>query len=96
MEGGSAFSQKAQRTQQLLAEKFGDEFKVLLDAPERDLAEACGAELAKTIVLSREGKLKVKPGFDGEYGVLELPWKSGKPARKRVVQQTGQKGLADF
>ena len=98
VEGGSAFSQKAQRFQQALAEKFGGEFKVLLEVSEKDLAEACGAELAKTVLLSREGKIRVKPGFDGEYGVLELPWKKEGKRRTPPVAEQGakQKGLTDF
>ncbi|MFA4946057.1 MAG: endonuclease Q family protein [Candidatus Micrarchaeia archaeon] len=86
VEGGTAFSAKAQRMQELLATKFGNEFKVLLEVPEKELAEICGAPLANSIIASREGRVHVAPGFDGEYGRLELP----------EGRRAGQKGLAEF
>ena len=56
----------------LLIEKFGNEFNVLLNVNFDDLKKIVHEKLAKVIILNREGKLKIKPGYDGVYGVIEL------------------------
>ena len=93
VEGGTAFSVKARYHQESLSEKYGSEFAVLLNAPEAKLAGDCGERLARAIIINREGRLFVKPGFDGEYGKLELPWKKN---RKSGAGSSGQKGLGEF
>lgn len=55
-------------------EKFGNEFKILLEVKKEELEKkGVDARLITLIMLNREGKLKVKPGFDGEYGKVEMP-----------------------
>ena len=53
-----------------LIEKFGNEFNILLYASESDLVKALpnDALLVELIIENREGKIKVKPGYDGKYG----------------------------
>ena len=54
-------------------EKFGNELNVLLNLKKEEmLKEKIDEKLIELILLNREGKLKVKPGFDGEYGVLQM------------------------
>lgn len=54
--------------------RFPSELFTLLYAPEGQLAAAASsAEAVKAIMLNRAGKIQVKPGFDGEYGVPQLP-----------------------
>jgi PHP family Zn ribbon phosphoesterase len=36
------------------------------------------SKMIELIMLNREGKLKVKPGFDGEYGKVLMPEAQGK------------------
>ena len=59
-----------------LLKAFGTEFTVLLDVGKEKLDKVVGARLAEIILLNREGKVQVKPGFDGEYGVPMLDEKS--------------------
>lgn len=88
--GSPLASKKVFEETERLTAKFGNEFNVLLEAPPAELAEHAGKRLAEVILLNREGKLKVRPGFDGEYGVLELePGAAAEPEKK-------QKGLLDF
>lgn len=58
-----------------LIEKFGDEFNVLLNVSEKELLRVLpeDAKLVELILRNREGKIKVKPGFDGVYGEAMLP-----------------------
>lgn len=55
-----------------LIEKFENEFNILLNIKENELAEELPNELASVIMRNRDGKLEVQPGFDGEYGILRL------------------------
>jgi uncharacterized protein (TIGR00375 family) len=48
------------------------EFKILLETSSEDLSSITDDKLAKLIMLNRVGKIKVKPGYDGVYGVLEI------------------------
>jgi len=57
-----------------LIEIYGEEFKILLDVDETDLREKeIDDSLIELILLNRESKLKVIPGYDGVYGVVQLP-----------------------
>ena len=57
-----------------LVEKFGNEFNVLLYAERVELAKFLQDEnLVKLIIDNRAGNIKVKPGYDGKYGVALLP-----------------------
>ncbi|MFA5992422.1 MAG: endonuclease Q family protein [Candidatus Pacearchaeota archaeon] len=57
----------------LLIEKFGNEFKVLLDVDKKDLlVEGFNEKLVDLIIRNRKGHIKVKPGYDGLYGVAVL------------------------
>lgn len=52
-----------------LIEKFENEFNILLNVSENELGEfGLSGGLVELILKNREGKIKVKPGFDGEYG----------------------------
>jgi uncharacterized protein (TIGR00375 family) len=49
--------------------KLGSEFDVLLNAPHEELLKVTTKKLANAIIRNREGKLNIKPGYDGRYGV---------------------------
>jgi len=52
-----------------LIEKFGNEFKILLETEKGDLLkEGFDEKLVKTIIDNRIGNIKIIPGYDGEYG----------------------------
>jgi PHP family Zn ribbon phosphoesterase len=51
-----------------LIEKFGNEFFILINVPEKDLNELIGPKLTELIIRNRNGNISVKPGYDGVYG----------------------------
>ncbi len=54
-----------------LIDKFGNELKILMEADKKQLAKA-DPKLVDIIMVNREGKLKIKPGYDGVYGQVEF------------------------
>ncbi|RLF18509.1 MAG: DNA helicase UvrD [Thermoprotei archaeon] len=65
-----------------LVVKLGSEYNVLLHASYEELIQAAPREVAIAIIMVREGRYRIIPGYDGVYGKLEL----------KVVQ----KGLEGF
>ena len=56
-----------------LIDAFENEFKILLDVSEdRFLKEGFDKDLVELVLLNRSAQLKIKPGFDGEYGKIEF------------------------
>ena len=58
-----------------LVDTFGSELRVLLDAPTSGIADALpshGARLAEGIERVRAGDIYIEPGFDGQYGVVQV------------------------
>ena len=53
-------------------EKLGAEFTILREIPPEDIRKAGGEVLAEGIRQLRAGEVVRKPGFDGEYGKIEL------------------------
>ena len=70
-----------------LIEKFGSEFNILLNVPIPDLKQANLPEIADAISRLRKQEIYVEPGYDGEYGKINI-FSKGK---KRKI--SGQKNL---
>ena len=56
----------------MLLEKLGAEFSILREVPVEDIRAAGGERIAEGIRRLRTGEVVKKPGFDGEYGKIEL------------------------
>ena len=52
--------------------KFGTEFEILLRASKEDLIKGLPAKVAEGVLRVREGKVNIKAGFDGEYGIISI------------------------
>jgi PHP family Zn ribbon phosphoesterase len=52
--------------------KFGNEFEILLRASQEDLCKSLPARIAEGIMRVRAGKVNIKAGFDGEYGIISI------------------------
>ncbi len=56
-----------------LIKNFENEFNILLNVSHEELIKkGTDEKLAELIIKNREGKIKVQPGYDGEYGIAQL------------------------
>ncbi|MBI2575254.1 DNA helicase UvrD [Candidatus Woesearchaeota archaeon] len=105
--GSGIASNKVWKAFNGLISRFGTEFSILLDAPYEELQKTAGEKIAAAIIANREGKLTIKPGYDGEYGkpvfekekAAEKAAKPGKEERqlpKKHAEGISQKGLGEY
>lgn len=52
--------------------KFGTEFDILLRASEAELFKGLPRRIAEGVMRVRQGKVEIKAGFDGEYGIISI------------------------
>jgi len=55
-----------------LCARLGSEFAVLLDVPLEELARHTTARIADGVRRVREGRVEIKPGYDGTYGEIRI------------------------
>jgi len=55
-----------------LVSELGNEFHILLDAPVPDIERVAGAQIATAIDKMRRGDIHIEPGYDGEYGKVQV------------------------
>jgi uncharacterized protein (TIGR00375 family) len=67
------YSSSVWRVFELLIGRFGDEYTVMLEAPKDEIALVSNDELANAIMMVRDDKIAVIPGYDGVYGKLISP-----------------------
>ena len=52
--------------------KFGTEFEILLRASKEDLLKGLPSRIAEGVLRVRDGKVSIKAGYDGEYGIISI------------------------
>ena len=91
------FSKKVWDVHNKLMKEFGSEFNVLLYVEEDRLKGVIEDKIVEGIILNREGKIEVKPGYDGVYGVpLFGDVKPGINEPPETKPLDKQKSLSDF
>lgn len=62
--------------------KFGTEFNILLNVPKDELFASLPERVAEGISRVRQGKVNIKAGYDGEYGIISIFGDDEKPKEK--------------
>ena len=70
--GYSAASKKVQGCFEQMIQTLGTEFDILRNVPSEDIKSCAGERNAEGIENVRTGNVKRIPGYDGEYGKIEL------------------------
>jgi DNA helicase II / ATP-dependent DNA helicase PcrA len=68
----SRAAKKVKKEYNDLMKKFGAEIPILLDNPFEEMAGVSTPEIIEGIRRAREGRLHIKPGFDGQYGEIKI------------------------
>jgi len=61
-----------ERDYRSIVSKFGNEFDVLMKVSEEELRRNLSFKIAEGIMRMRQGKINIRPGFDGEYGKISI------------------------
>ncbi len=70
LQQGKATKKAQALYEKMLAQKT--EFEILLDLTREEIAAMSNDLVAEAITRVREGRIVVKPGYDGEYGVVKV------------------------
>ena len=70
--GYSAASKKVQGCFEQMIQTLGTEFDILRNVPSEDIKSCAGERIAEGVENVRTGNVKRIPGYDGEYGKIEL------------------------
>ncbi len=69
-----------------LVSKAGTEMNLLLNMSVKEIAAICSPRMAEAIRRMREGKVTIDPpGYDGEYGVVNIFSEKEKAAQKKLL-----------
>jgi len=70
--GVSKTSVAVERDYRSYLSTFGTEFDILMRASKEELAKKLPAKVVEGVMRARGGKVNIKPGYDGEYGIISL------------------------
>jgi uncharacterized protein (TIGR00375 family) len=92
--GSTPQSQKSRSLFGELCGKLGGELEVLLRADIGVIERAAGEKVAEGVLKVRRGEIVIKPGYDGEYGVVRIWDAPGGPSLrdKKSVREKVSRG----
>ncbi|MBU1124628.1 MAG: endonuclease Q family protein [Candidatus Omnitrophica bacterium] len=70
-----------EREYRSLVTKFQTEFNILLRASESELRQGLPPRIAEGVLRVRQGKVTIKAGYDGEYGIISIFGDEDKPEK---------------
>ncbi len=79
-----------------LIKRFNNEFNILLNVSKEDLLKETNEKLADIILKNRSMQIRIKPGYDGVYGVPILEEAESEEEKQQTESSCPQKGLNDF
>jgi len=65
-------AKKVDRTYFELIEQFGSELAILMETPVDEIIGAGYARIGEALVRVRSGRVRIEPGYDGEYGKVSI------------------------
>lgn len=65
-------TKRVKKEYEKLIKTFGNELKILMEINENELKQIADPAVAEGIIKVREGKVKIQPGYDGEYGKIKF------------------------
>lgn len=63
------------------------EFEILLKMPVEEIAKVAGDAIAEAILKVRKGDIYIRPGYDGEYGIVKIEKKEVEKPKEDVSQE---------
>jgi PHP family Zn ribbon phosphoesterase len=78
-------SKKVAREVERLVKDGRTEFGVLLDEPAKVLSQHVSPEIVEAILHMRKGEMDIRPGFDGEYGVIRVAQDTPKQKQQNLL-----------
>lgn len=91
--GSSVESKKVLMEYARMLQTFGSENEILLNTDYESLVKIVDPKLTQLILLSREGRLQINPGYDGVYGQVVI--EGGRESRKVKIKMEEVKEKAD-
>jgi len=70
--GQRANTKKVNTEYDRLLDRYGPELRILLDLEEEELADGTPPRIVEGIMKVRRGEVHITPGYDGEYGKIQL------------------------
>jgi PHP family Zn ribbon phosphoesterase len=70
--GVAKTSVKVEHDYRTYLSSFGTEFDILMRASKTELLKGLPPKVAEGVLKARAGKVNIKPGYDGEYGIISL------------------------
>jgi uncharacterized protein (TIGR00375 family) len=86
-------TKKVQNEYAKLIKNFNSEFKILLETPKSELLKITNSKIVDMLMLNRDGKLKVKPGYDGVYGKII---NENEKLEETNLKQPEQRSISEF
>ena len=90
--GANINSSKVWEQYNKLVNAFGSELNVLLEADEERMKNIVDEKIANLVLRARNGRIKIKPGYDGVYGEIV----DNEIKEKERPMKKPQKSLNDF